>query len=192
MSNLCTSFHLPFFFYSDDSSSETTVLLRRPPESPRNLQASSSAEVSEWEAFNKEWHLLLCDSAKRFIFLMTFLSRRVTISHENGGLFVAIAWRAYSFCPWKNWEKVFFYDCTFLLERASGYVEYSPSPRRILIEKLPRFFAQNWFHICLHLVCRTFVERFQTPSHYMKRFLIVSLLLYSMLNVHLPLAFLLQ
>ncbi|KFM71897.1 hypothetical protein X975_04163, partial [Stegodyphus mimosarum] len=39
---------------SDDSSSETTVLLRRPPESPRNVQQSSSADVSEWEAFTKE------------------------------------------------------------------------------------------------------------------------------------------
>ncbi|GBL83707.1 Protocadherin Fat 1 [Araneus ventricosus] len=39
---------------SDDSSSETTVLLGRQSESPRNLQQSSSADVSEWEAFNKE------------------------------------------------------------------------------------------------------------------------------------------
>ncbi|GFY14277.1 uncharacterized protein TNCV_3614651 [Trichonephila clavipes] len=39
---------------SDDSSSETTVLLGRQTESPRNLQQSSSADVSEWEAFNKE------------------------------------------------------------------------------------------------------------------------------------------
>ncbi|XP_054708551.1 uncharacterized protein LOC129218337 [Uloborus diversus] len=39
---------------SDDSSSETTVLLRRPLESPRNMQQSSSADVSEWEAFTKE------------------------------------------------------------------------------------------------------------------------------------------
>lgn len=83
-------------------------------------------------------------------------------------------------CPCKDWKSIFLMIALFYWNVPCGYVEYSPSSRRIFIEKIPRLFAQNCFHICLPLMCRTFVERFQIPSQNMKRFLIVILLVYLM------------